>query len=210
MSLNKYDIPSVLWNMPQTLTDPQQAQGRNNIGAAALLSLAPAFSDSTAYKQGERVTYDGKVYVFKTPHAAGPWTGSDVTEDSFAISCGSVNSCGAKTDSDVVDGVLVLDQNNSIYSLTTSLSTLIVEIKIDAQKRTTPNFVMQVTNSADLTMYVRLRLTNTGSADVLSYLAVADAAGNELNACASGEVNQVTCVGGCWTQAKFVAAEPSP
>lgn len=200
----------VACNIAQSKSSAEQAQGRNNIGAAALASLAPAFSTSTAYKQGERVTHDGKVYVFKAAHSAGAWTGTDVMEDTFAFSCGGVSSCGAKTDSDVVDGVLTLDVNNSIYALTTSLSVLVVELKVDAQKPAIPNFVLQVVNSAALTMYVRQRITNTGGADVLVYLNVADAAGNELDACASGEGNQVTCVGGCWTQAKFVAAEPSP
>lgn len=206
MSTSNY----VACNIAQSKSSAEQAQGRNNIGAAALASLAAAFSTSTAYKQGERVTYDGKVYVFKAAHSAGDWTGTDVIEDTFAFSCGSVSSGGAKTDSDVVDGVLTLDVNNSLYALTTSLSSLIVEIKMDAQKPAVPNFVLQVVNSAALTMYVRQRFTNTGGADVLVYLNVADAAGNELDACAAGEGNQVTCVGGCWTQAKFVAAQPSP
>lgn len=200
----------VAYNIAQTRSDSEKLQARNNIGAAALLSLASDFSDSTSYKKGERVTYNGKAYLFTSPHHAGAWTGLDVQEDSFAISCGCVNNCGAKTDSDVVDGVLVLDLNNALYTLTTSLSTLIVEIKIDAKKYTVPNFVLQVTNSVALTMYVRMRVTNTGGPDALGYLNVAEAAGNELDACAAGEGNQVTCVGGCWTQAKFVAAEPSP
>lgn len=201
--------PEIVWTMPQVLSDAEQLQARQNMGAAALVSLAPAFSTSKAYKQGERVTYDGKVYVFKSAHPAGAWMGTDVIEDTFAFSCGGVTSCGTKTDSDVVGGVLTLDLNNSLYALTTSLSTLIVEITMDAQKPAVPNFALQVVNSADLTMYVRLRITNTGGADILSYMNVADAAGNVLDACAAGEGNQVTCVGGCWTQAKFVAAEPS-
>ena len=198
----------VAYNLAQTRTDAEKLQARNNIGAAGLSSLAPAFSTSTAYKQGERVTYNGKVYVFKTPHAAGAWTGTDVMEDSFAQSCGGVSNCGAKTDSDVVNGVLALAINNSIYALTTSLSTLIVEIQIDANKPASPNIVLQVVNSTALTIYVRMRITNTGGPDILSYLNVAEAAGNELEACTSGEVYQVTCVGGCWTCAKFVPCEP--
>ena len=210
MAMDSRRAQWVVWNDEQGLADSEKLQARNNIGAAALASLAAAFSTSTAYKQGERVTYNGKVYVFKAAHSAGAWTGTDVIEDTFAFSCGGVSSCGSKTDSDVVDGVLVLDVNNSLYALTTSLSTLIVEITMDAQKPAVTNFALQVVNSAALTMYVRLRITNTGGADILSYLNVADAAGNELDACAEGEGNQVTCVGGCWTWAKFVAAQPSP
>ena len=205
---NNFDIPGVLWNTQQTLADAQKLQARNNIGAASLLSQAPEFSTNTVYRQGERVTYDGKVFIFRMSHAAGPWTGSDVIEDSFAQSCGGVSNCGAKTDSDVVNGVLALDINNSIYALTTSLSTLIVEIQIDANKPASPNIVLQVVNSAALTIYVRMRVTNTGGPDILAYLNVAEAAGNELEACASGEGYQVTCVGGCWTCAKFVPCEP--
>ena len=199
----------VAYNLAQTRMDSEKLQARNNIGAAALLSLAPAFRDDINYKQGERVTFtDGKVYVFKAAHSAGAWTGTDVIEDSFAQSCGGVSSCGAKTDSDVVNGVLALAINNSIYALTTSLSTLIVEIQIDANKPASPNIVLQVVNSTALTIYVRMRITNTGGPDILSYLNVAEAAGNELEACSAGEGNQVTCVGGCWTQAKFVPCTP--
>lgn len=208
MAVNFRRKSEVVWNMPQELDVSEQAQARNNIGAVALLSQAPAFSPDTVYQQGGRVTYDGKLYIFIMPHAAGPWTGSDVIEDSFAQSCGGVSNCGAKTDSDVVAGVLSLDINNSIYALTTSLSTLIVEIQIDAHKPASANIALQVVNSAALTMYVRMRVTNTGGPDVLMYLSVAEAAGNELEACANGEVNQVTCVGGCWTCAKFVPCEP--
>ena len=78
--MTKFDVPSVLWNMPQTLTDPQKAQARSNIGAAALLSLAPAFSTSTAYNENDVVTYDGKLYVFTADKAAGAWDGTKANE----------------------------------------------------------------------------------------------------------------------------------
>lgn len=42
-------------------------------------SLAPAFSTSTAYKAGEYVTYNGKLYRFIKDHAVGSWVSGDVT-----------------------------------------------------------------------------------------------------------------------------------
>ena len=72
--------PEVLWNMPQGLNSSEQAQARNNIGAAALLSLAPAFSTSTAYTARNVVTYNGALYVFTADKAAGAWDGTKATE----------------------------------------------------------------------------------------------------------------------------------
>lgn len=70
----------VAYNIAQSRSDSEQAQARNNIGAAALLSLAPAFSTSTAYNEGDVVTYNGALYIFDTAHAAGAWTGADAHE----------------------------------------------------------------------------------------------------------------------------------
>ena len=41
-------------------------------------SLAPAFSTSTAYAEGNYVTYSGGLYIFVKDHAAGSWSSSDV------------------------------------------------------------------------------------------------------------------------------------
>lgn len=65
---------------PQTKNDNEKLQARLNIGAAALLSLAPSFSTSTAYDEGDVVTYNGALYIFDTAHAAGAWTGADAHE----------------------------------------------------------------------------------------------------------------------------------
>ena len=70
----------VAYNLAQTRTDAEKLQARNNIGAAALLSLAPAFSTSTAYNENDVVTYNGALYIFDTPHSAGAWTGTDAHE----------------------------------------------------------------------------------------------------------------------------------
>ena len=66
--------------MAQTITDLQKLQARLNIGAAALLSLAPAFSTSTAYTAGDVVTYNGSLYVFTAEKAAGAWDDTKVNE----------------------------------------------------------------------------------------------------------------------------------
>ena len=70
----------VAYNLAQSRSDSEQAQARNNIGAAALLSLAPAFSTSTNYDDGYVVTYGGKLYVFTADKAAGAWDDTKVNE----------------------------------------------------------------------------------------------------------------------------------
>lgn len=68
--------------MPQTITDPQQAQGRNNIGAAALASLAASFESrapSYNWSANEVCTYGGALWQFDVNHS-GPWTGADAHE----------------------------------------------------------------------------------------------------------------------------------
>ena len=70
----------VAYNIAQTRSDSEKLQGRNNIGAAALLSLAPAFSASAAYNENDVVTYNGALYIFDSAHAAGAWTGADAHE----------------------------------------------------------------------------------------------------------------------------------
>ena len=70
----------VACNIAQSKSSAEQAQGRSNIGSAALASLAPAFSTSTAYDEGAVVTYNGALYIFDSAHAAGAWTGADAHE----------------------------------------------------------------------------------------------------------------------------------
>lgn len=42
-----------------------------------LATIAPTFSDSTAYASGAYVWYNGTLYRFTAAHAAGSWTGTD-------------------------------------------------------------------------------------------------------------------------------------
>lgn len=168
------------------------------------------------YKKYEFAMNKGRLVMFTDDHASGDITvGTDVEEADCASLFGAVmpGNTGL-TDSDVSNGVISIDKNNSLSQMVTSLSTLTIELKVNADNiigSLVPNFAIQITNSAALTLYVRIRVVGgaPGGGDLVSYLAVADAAGNELDACASGEVNQMTCVGGCWTWAKFVLAQPS-
>ena len=180
-------------------------------------SMAERFNQSKSggYKKYELVMKNGRLVMMTADHASGDITvGTDAIEADCAGLFGAVmpGKVGL-TDSDVSNGVLSLTKNNSLNQLTTDLTSLTVELQVTEASGVgvfVPNLAIQITNSAALTLYVRLNMVGAGpgGADILSYLAVADAAGNELDACSSGEVNQVTVVGGCWTQAKFVAASP--
>lgn len=44
------------------------------------MDSVPVFSASTAYNQGDKVIYDGKLYEFTTAHATGAWVGTDTEE----------------------------------------------------------------------------------------------------------------------------------
>lgn len=181
-------------------------------------SIAERFDPAKTggYKKYEFAMDKGRLVMFMDDHASGDITvGTDVEEADCSKLFGAVMAGKTGlTDSDVSNGVLSIDKNNSLNQMSTDLSTLTVELRISEDNLVgsmVPNFAIQITNSTALTLYVRLCFVGAapGGGNVISYLAVADAAGNELDACASGEVNQVTCVGGCWTWAKFVLAQPS-
>lgn len=81
----------VACNIAQSKSSAEQAQGRNNIGAAALLSLAPAFSTSTAYTAGAVVTYGGALWMFDANHS-GAWTGADAHETTILEALSTMSS----------------------------------------------------------------------------------------------------------------------
>ena len=199
----------VAYNLAQTRTDAEKLQARNNIGAAALASLAPAFSTSTAYNEGDVVTYNGKLYIFDMAHAAGSWTGADAHEVSVETLITGVR--GLVFAGNLTDGANVtIPQNNSLSALTTSRASITLEITITPDDPL-PNFAVQINNSAALTLIVKVKADAGGGAPiVVSYASYSSDAGQELEACAAGEINQVTCVGGCWTWAKFLDGSPSP
>ena len=199
----------VAYNLAQTRTDAEKLQARNNIGAAALASLAPAFSTSTAYNEGDVVTYNDALYIFDMAHAAGAWTGADAHEVSVETLITGVR--GLVFAGNLTDGANVtIPQNNSLSALTTSRASITLEITITPDDPL-PNFAVQINNSAALTLIVKVKADAGGGAPiVVSYASYSSDAGQELEACAAGEINQVTCVGGCWTWVKFLDGSPSP
>lgn len=72
----------VAYNLAQVRSDSEQAQARNNIGAAALASLAASFESrapSYVWSAGEVCTHGGALWQFDNDHS-GPWTGADAHE----------------------------------------------------------------------------------------------------------------------------------
>lgn len=201
----------VAYNLAQTRSDSEQAQARQNIGAAALASLAAAFESrapSYAWSAGEVCTYGGKLWMFDSNHS-GAWTGADAHEVNVDTLITGVR--GLVFAGNLTDGANVtIPQNNSLSALTTSRASITLEITITPDDPL-PNFAVQINNSAALTLIVKVNADAGGGAPiVVSYASYSSDAGQELEACAAGEINQVTCVGGCWTWAKFLDGSPSP
>lgn len=48
--------------------------------AKARANIAPVFSDSSDYAEGDIVMYQGTLYRFSADHTAGEWTGTDATQ----------------------------------------------------------------------------------------------------------------------------------
>ena len=82
MAMNSRRAQWVVWNDEQGLSDSEKLQARNNIGAAALASLAASFESRApgyVWSAGEVCTYGGKLWMFDSNHS-GAWTGVDVHE----------------------------------------------------------------------------------------------------------------------------------
>jgi hypothetical protein len=202
----------VVWNGEQGLADSEKLQGRNNIGAAALASLAASFESrapSYVWSAGEVCTYGGALWMFDANHS-GAWTGADAHEVKVETLIAGVRT-GLVFAGNLTDGVNVtIPQNNSWSTLTTSRASITLEITITPDDPL-PNFAVQINNSAALTLIVKVNLDAGGGAPiVVSYAAYPFSVGRTLDACSVGEINQVTCVGGCWTWAKFLDGSPSP
>ena len=72
----------VAYNLAQSRDESEKLQGRNNIGAAGLASLAASFESrapSYNWSAGEVCTYGGKLWQFDSDHS-GAWTGADAHE----------------------------------------------------------------------------------------------------------------------------------
>lgn len=126
MSTSNY----VACNIAQSKSSAEQAQGRNNIGAAALASLAPAFSMSTAYKQDDVVTYNGALYIFDSAHAAGAWTGADAHETNIM----EVLAMATEKPTSIVSGPIMKDNTltgKELYTYTNNARTASVTLSQD-------------------------------------------------------------------------------
>ena len=62
------------------IIDSQTGGPKKYPAGSLICSIAPIFDTATAYVAGKYCNYNGKLYEFTADHAAGSWTGSDVTE----------------------------------------------------------------------------------------------------------------------------------
>lgn len=190
----------ILGNIPQNLTDEQQAQARSNIGLGS--RDAGQFVEDRDYYAGDLVTRLGRTYAFIARHTPGAFDDSVVVPASVAHRL--YVSCGRLADDDVV----VVPRNNSVSSLVTSRGqvTFVIVVSLDDP---VPNFVVQVVNSVTCTVYIQIMYDmGEGSPAVGGYAAYSADAGKELDACGSGEANILSCVGGSWTWRKVLDGTP--
>lgn len=158
-------------------------------------AIASPFDGTVAYKVGDLVTYKGKLYrcttAIDTPTSA--WDPSNWTETSVdeEINAG-MSDFGAKTESDLTNGELVIEAGNSVTNLTlTSVSALTVLANSGV-----PNFALTIDNSGNSN---NVTITVKDSTDTNTLMQSVNA-GNEATA---GKIYQLTCVGNCWTLAEF-------
>lgn len=76
--------------------------------------IAPAFSEETAYSEGDLVYYEGNLYKFTEDHAAGAWDPSEVTPTSAAAEFNELKN----TLNDVIEGTTLSSLLTAINSLT--------------------------------------------------------------------------------------------
>lgn len=115
-----------------------------------------------------------------------------VNEAGLAKAAGSVQDKGALT-----DGASVEVTNNAVQTLSTSRSTITVNVTPEGGQ--SPNFALEITPSQDLTITVTKTVGNT-----VTNLYPSNAGGNVADA---GGYYQLTCVGNCWTLAQFTVPE---
>ena len=121
-------------------------------------------------------------------------------EPSWEWDTGFVNGIidgGSKTESNLVDGALVIGGGNSLTKLTlTTVQTLTVKANGDI-----PNFALEIDNtgnSNDVTVTVK---DFAGTTTLKASAAGGDTVG-------AGKYMQLTCVGSCWTLSEFTVPAP--
>lgn len=117
-----------------------------------------------------------------------------VTSDGMAKSAGSVQDKGVLTDSATVEVT-----NNSVQTLSTSRST--ITVNVTPEEGQSPNFALEIAPSQDLAITVTKTVGST-----VTTLYPSEVGGNVAIA---GGYYQLTCVGNCWTLASFsVPSQP--
>lgn len=119
-----------------------------------------------------------------------PSGASSLNKLATAADIGKVNAGVALT-----DGATVSVPNNAVSTLSSSQSALTLNVNLGEGE--VPNFAVEITAGAAITLTVTKTVGSTTS--TLKY---SEAAGNSLE---SGKFYQVTCVGNCWTLAEFTA-----
>lgn len=66
-------------NSVYTIIDSPTGYGKKFPLGSFIASVAPIFDSTAAYTAGSYCNYNGQIYRFTADHAAGSWTGSDVT-----------------------------------------------------------------------------------------------------------------------------------
>lgn len=66
-------------NSVYTIIDSPTGYGKKYPLGSFIASVAPIFDSTAAYTAGSYCNYNGQIYRFTADHAAGSWTGSDVT-----------------------------------------------------------------------------------------------------------------------------------
>ena len=156
-----------------TLEDGELSATGGGGGGADLSVIAPAFSAETAYTAGEYVTYENKLYVFTSDHAAGSWDASDVTEkvvsdvlEADAAAIAKTYKTDDATESAIVDADYIPFLDSSAASGAGA-----------AKKSTWSNFCSKIASKLATTFNKYLGIESLGSGLTLDQDGVLTAAG---------------------------------
>lgn len=94
------------------ITRAKLHEDMKNTTDLAVNGFAAAFDSTESYSKGDYVTYGGKVYIFKTTHAAGAWDADDVTEVKVTGEINNLKSESAATNTKLKDETL--DTHNEL------------------------------------------------------------------------------------------------
>ena len=119
----------VAYNLAQARSDSEKAQARNNIGAAALASLAASFESrapSYNWSAGEVCAYGGKLWQFDADHS-GAWTGADAHEVNLFDILSVIVTNFVDVSAKVFKELIALTSNGLKFKYSKVLGALVVE-----------------------------------------------------------------------------------